>query len=172
MIDRRTVTVGREDLLKSYDPERVFGYCAACKNHGRLWTCPPHDRDPLKILGTFDAVVLYRWIVPFDRDDKLELFDRSRKKMAASMLVETGEGEMVLIAGECFACDRCTRIEGRPCAKPLEKRYSLESLGFDVQAVLARHFGEALLFPDDPDFPGYTLVGARILRDPSAERPE
>ncbi len=164
MTVRRTVRIRHDELLLSHDPERIFGYCSSCKHHGKLWTCPPHEVDPLMILGDFSEAVLYRWLVPYQSDEKLAIFNKARQEMAGAMVAEAREGEAILIAGECFACERCTRSKGLPCVKPEERHYSLESLGFDVQRMLEKHFGEALLFPGDPDFQGYTLVGARIIK--------
>jgi len=117
-----------ETLFKYYKPVEVEGYCSACPNYGRIWSCPPFDFD----VTTYLAPYVHVLIIGLKTAD----FEVTRRRFGDILngISETKEIEEieVLIAGNCYHCEVCTKTIGEPCILNEGTKYSLEALGFHV----------------------------------------
>ena len=68
-------------------------------------------------------------------------------------------------AGRCLVCERCARRDAQPCRFPEKLRYSLESLGANVGALVADKLGAPLQWGTKDAPPEYfVLVGAMLTK--------
>jgi predicted metal-binding protein len=101
------------------------------------YSCPPHTPTPAETQATLDSynrAILFRAEAPYSKE-------RGKKNMAyLDMLVEL-EGEIfkdgyykafVMLAGPCYLCKECGKVEGVPCRNPGKIRPAMEALGIDV----------------------------------------
>ena len=161
----------RRDLV---DVPRFSGYCRDCPHHGRFWSCPPFDFDPMTVWKGYDRLLLYLCKVTFHRD---RLFPGERRAfeerelphikaaMARELLALEGErpGSLALFAGRCDLCPVCARVAGEPCRMPGRMRYSLEALGGDCGGALERYFGETLQWAKGNKLPEQLLLLGGLL---------
>ena len=113
-----------------------------CGMVGKCWMCPPDVGDAEQLM---DKVRSYKNALVFQTITELEdSFDfegmneagnkhamlcRSVRKEAKAML---GDGILVLGAGGCRVCERCTKLDNLPCRLPDEAMLSLEACCVDV----------------------------------------
>ncbi|HML38803.1 MAG TPA: DUF2284 domain-containing protein [Bacillota bacterium] len=174
-----------ENYLEHYiDVAGFLEYCKQCENYGRIWACPPYDFDPegiwkkykyLHLLGTkivFDQATideelegeaLKEYISQIFLKEKSVLFERIRE------LEKKYPGSIGLSAGSCHICAICSRPSGKACLYPEEMRYSIESIGGDVQKTARELLGIELKWSDGrlPEY--FTLVNGLLTNDPDVE---
>ncbi len=75
-----------------------------------------------------------------------QIYDRGRKEFRNFLITleEKYHASEALIAGHCFLCDECTRLDGKKCIKPDMIRYSLESMGIEVGPLLKETLNQGL----------------------------
>mgnify|MGYP004704748605 CR=1 FL=1 len=114
-----------DTLYQHYKPVEVEGYCSACPNYGRVWSCPPFDFDVMTYLAPY-AHVLIIGVKTTDFEATRRRFGDILKGISENKEIE------VLIAGNCYHCEVCTKTIGEPCILNEGTKYSLEALGFHV----------------------------------------
>ena len=75
------------------------------------------------------------------------------------------EDSLGLYLGKCNMCMRCTREFGAPCKMPFKMRYSLESLGGEVDRAVEDIFGYEILYAHDGKLPEYLIFVGGLLYD-------
>jgi predicted metal-binding protein len=159
-----------EYLVDCVDVPRFLAYCEACPNFGTVWSCPSYDFDPMEVWNRYGDLRLYaRMLIPDSpgQDEQAALFAlREEKDKYLDILfnweVET-PGSLALAAGSCTLCAPCTRPSGRPCQKPEQMRYSIDSLGGDVGLTASRYFGYPLQWIQDDILPDYLMLVGGLL---------
>ena len=162
----------RRDLV---DVPRFRGYCQDCPNHGRYWSCPPFDFDPMTIWQRYEGLLLFARKLVFHKD---RLFPGERRAfeeqelpgikeaMANELLALEAEtpGSLALFPGKCEWCPVCARGDGTPCRMPEWMRYSIEALGGDCGGAIQRYFGETLQWASGDRLPEQIfLLGGLLL---------
>ncbi len=117
-----------ETLYQHYKPVEVESYCSACPNYGRIWSCPPFDFDVTTYLAPYSHVLIIG-VKTTDFEVTRRRFGDILKGISETMEIEAIE---VLIAGNCYHCEVCTKTIGEPCILKEGTKYSLEALGFHV----------------------------------------
>ncbi|MDF7825718.1 DUF2284 domain-containing protein [Pontiellaceae bacterium B12227] len=142
--------VTQSELLKAYKPSEILGYCAHCGNHDSVWSCPPHRFDPAEFIEGYSFAYVVSGAVSMcgfeEQADAVIHYYEMRSKINQALLAfeTTVPGGVSLYAGHCDACKPCSRTQGEECVYPDLCRYSLESLGLDVEMLIETHFGESL----------------------------
>jgi len=140
-------------LFEYYKPTEIQGYCEACPNFNRIWSCPPFDFTAHKYLKDYDRVLLIAV--------KTRTFEETRRNFGDCLIsISENSPYEALIAGNCYQCDACTRQSGETCVKGRRLKYSLESLGFHVGDICEHILKSPLDW--NPDHPNYTTVGALL----------
>lgn len=157
-----------DDLIQSsWDLETVSGYCRSCEFYQRNFSCPPQQFDILQYLKPFNRVLLVAHELALDPARPMSLAEHfySRKQCIDQRLMQLEKQypqNLVLLPGQCQNCQPSCGTSGLAgCAQPELKRYSLESLGFNVATLLNTYFDKELTFTEDR----VILVYAILLRD-------
>ena len=117
-----------EYLAACVDVEKFVGYCKACGNYSRRWSCPPFDFDPLDLWKRYQAIHIHaRILTPISGVDMaimMEGMRREKEKLMDALLKmeQDTPGSLALSAGGCSLCGSCTRPEGKPCRRPERMR--------------------------------------------------
>ncbi len=167
-----------EDYFSNYYfPEKFLGCCKACSNYGKVWACPPFERDTLTEMGPYSKILLIACrLTPESKEIPLSAASDFMKPERIKMEKKIRELEMkyrgkgMAFAGTCLYCPpgTCTREEGKPCRHPDLARPSLEAYGFDVGKTVEEVFGEKILWSKDRYLPLYlTLVMGLFHNEPS-----
>lgn len=128
MIGSVVKEVAVKALFEYYKPDEVNGYCEACPNYDRIWSCPPYMKDEVSHLRAYDKVLLI--------GVKTKNFGVAKKSLGKALIqLSEKHGLDVLIAGNCFLCKPCAKQSDEPCAHPEQMKHSLESLGFHVSDI-------------------------------------
>lgn len=161
------------------DVPRIIKGCQGCKNYAKLWSCPPYDFDPVIVWRYYSKLTLLarKIILPnelseriFDNDELmtqyLEIWNKERRKFFIELMeLERGiPDSLMLAAGCCDECAICARTKGAPCIKPDRLRYSMESLGGDVDKTLELYFNERLLWGREGHMPEYMLLVGGLMQ--------
>lgn len=151
-LTKKEVTVAADEFVRRYrDVERIRQYCLQCPGYGKSWACPPFDFDPTTVTDGFKSVTVMASIIEFDeatraacRGAKAKSRQVASMAMAAvwkTLLPQLHEMERENPGSRCFTfrcslCpEGCTRPDGKPCRHPDMLRYSLEAVGFDIEAI-------------------------------------
>lgn len=174
-------TISRQTSLiklnKYLNIEHFLGMCRQCENYNAVWSCPPYNFEPEKLLSGYADVELFGTKITFNAKAHKAYTDKSQameflktvmytEKLKADKLVlemeKTRRGGLALYGGGCRLCETCTRPQQEPCRKPNEMRYSLESLGYDVSAIAGQLLDTPLLWFTDT-LPAYMLLVTALL---------
>lgn len=163
------------------DIPRIQGYCQACENYGRRWSCPPFSEPSQQVWARYETIWIFgrKLLLSQELQDEEismeEMTARSKqllhpeKERLLHQLLELEQhfpGSMALSAGSCEEClpNPCARAEGKPCLHPERMRHSLESLGGDVVQTASRYLHQEILWGKAGHFPpSYLLVGALLI---------
>lgn len=148
--------------------EEVRKLCAqnTCGKYNKCWTCPPAIgtlADSIKQFKNYTHFLLFYHIYQLaDSFDWKGMMaggkDFTRRLLALKK--ELGDGDYLLLgAGGCNLCERCTYPEGKPCRRPEDAIVSLEAYGIDVMSLMKAN---GLKYNNGPNT--MTLIGGVLYR--------
>ncbi len=160
--------------------DRFLECCKVCPNYEKRWSCPPYDFNPLDYWRQFQKLtVIGVKIIPDDASRSLlsaspekaeTLLEEMRAQERDLLMKELQEwedahpGSRLLSVGCCILCkDGCLRAKGKPCAHPDQIRYSIESLGADVDKTTRRVIGTGLQWIAKDKLPDYLMLVGGLL---------
>lgn len=167
-------TLGARISLAEYIPscvdvEKFSVCCRECENYDRRWSCPPFAFDPVRLwrdYTTLDLLALrlcpavgtaYPELSPALSAAKSALF---RHLLA---LEREHPGSLALSPGTCDLCEKCAKTEGKPCVLPKKLRYSIESLGGDVEKTCRMYLNTEICWAKPPNLPKQILLVGGLL---------
>jgi predicted metal-binding protein len=130
--------------------ERIRSFCQQnrCGNYGKSYTCPPlvPPLDDIKArFQKFHRGVLLQQTINLNvkrdwKGMKRSMVDFHSKILEVEEFLKgTGVREVWgITAGTCGLCEVCGAKSEKPCLHPNKARVSMEALGIDVIAMLAR----------------------------------
>ena len=157
-------------VAKYYDVERFVKLCEKCPNYDKNHSCPSYRFDTISYLKKYKnlkfvlakvylddserKIDVYSDLIELARDDLKKYLDKFENNKINSVLLN---------AGPCKICKECTRKIGKSCKYPTKLRYSIESLGGNVDAILKDFFDEQILWVQDKVVPEYFLFLGGLL---------
>lgn len=173
-VREQLAAVSMADFLRDcVDVPRFLACCQACPNYGEVWSCPPYEFDPMELWRRYHSMLLYaRILVPAapNQDARLAVqalyAERTNHQDHLLHWEAALPGSLALAGGSCLECARCGRKDGIPCRHPDRMRYSLESLGGDVEKAARRWLGKSLLWIRDGVVPEYLVIAGALLLPP------
>ncbi|NLY36188.1 MAG: hypothetical protein GX046_03010 [Tissierellia bacterium] len=133
-------------IEEAFFPERVLDYCSRCENYNMHFACPNHQFNISALLNRYPFVLVISHNLPVNIDEYYYWRDIIDPILMGYENKLMGQS---LLAGSCRNCDFCFNKGAQDCEFPQLLRYSLESLGFDLSALLAQFFNEELNFRTD-----------------------
>lgn len=177
-IKKLTADVDVEEFIEKYvDIERFMGLCKDCENYGKNWNCPPFDFDVMDIWNSFNKLKIIAFKLDFSdeelnmeySDKELEFILKRLERMKVRLMNDIyaleDENSLGLFFGNCNLCMKCTREFGMPCKMPFKMRYSIESLGGNVDQLIEDVFGFKILYAKDNRLPEYLIFVGGVLFD-------
>lgn len=177
-IKKLTADVDVEEFIEKYvDIERFMGLCKDCENYGKNWNCPPFDFDVMDIWNSFNKLKIIAFKLDFSdeelnmeySDKELEFILKRLERMKVRLMNDIyaleDENSLGLFLGNCNLCMKCTREFGMPCKMPFKMRYSIESLGGNVDQLIEDVFGFKILYAKDNRLPEYLIFVGGVLFD-------
>lgn len=172
-----------EYLMEEYfNREKTLGYCKACPNFSKYWSCPPYAFDEAIFLKQFKYIHIIGRQFEVPREDLRNIRDpeavknycteklQAIKVMTWKTLLEIEDevdGAIGLIPGNCPICETqglaCARKTNEPCRHPKLMRFSLESLGFNVADLLKYEVGMTIQWGDTYRLPEVLTSVSAIL---------
>lgn len=161
-------TIQPKELQPHYLPETILGYCAQCKDYGLFWGCPPHEINGMTLVSSFGSIELVGLKVTLENESESfgALYQSARRTLGHHLdeIASKSTRHQILIAGNCYGCEVCSRKEQQPCKNPEALRFSLESLGFDVSAISDKLLNLPILWAEEGSMPAYLVcVGAVLM---------
>ena len=177
-IKKLTADVDVDEFVENYvDIERFMGLCEECENYGKNWNCPPFDFDVMEVWNSFNKLKIIAFKLDFSdeelnmeySDKELEFIlkrlERMKVKLMNDIYALESETAYGLFLGNCNLCMKCTREFGMPCKMPFKMRYSIESLGGNVDQLIEDVFGFKILYAKDNHLPEYLIFVGGLLFD-------
>lgn len=173
-VTSKQVTVSADEFTSRYrDVERIDGYCRQCPGYGKTWSCPPFDFDPAGVTVGFKTVTVTGTTIEFDEATRASCTSAEQSSavgreainaVCRDLLPQLYEQERQHPGSRCFTfrcvlCpEGCTRPEGLPCRHPDQMRHSLESVGFDLVAMMHDLLGIDLEWSTDGSLPRHITI--------------
>jgi len=168
----------KEWLARYWRPERAGSGCPECPKHGQRWSCPPGVPDLDGYLGGRPQINLLAVRVSYTEEERAardaetlraiqaRRYDHATNELMTAMrsLRALTPGAVLIGAGECRYCLRCTREQGLPCAYPEELTYSFSALGVDLGAMSEELFHWPLLWSKE-GLPEYQVILCALVSD-------
>ncbi|MBE5733287.1 MAG: DUF2284 domain-containing protein [Clostridiales bacterium] len=116
----------------------------ACGMYGKCWTCPPDCGDInqlIKSLGKYSKVLVFQTVGKLEDSYDFEGMTEHKKQFlqlvlkVKKMFISDNTEALVLGAGGCGICERCSKRDNELCRFPDLAIYSLEAYGIDVYAL-------------------------------------
>jgi predicted metal-binding protein len=177
-IKKLTADVDVEEFIENYvDIERFMGLCEECENYGKNWNCPPFDFDVMEVWNSFNKLKIIAFKLDFSDEELnmeysekelefiLKRLERMKVKLMNEIYALEDENSLGLFLGNCNLCMKCTREFGMPCKMPFKMRYSIESLGGNVDQLIEDIFGFKILYAKDNRLPEYLIFVGGVLFD-------
>lgn len=169
-----------EELLLCTQEKTIRNACKiGCTNYAKKWSCPPYSKKFSDIVASnnYDKVIIIMGYI--NLDDMSYISNPYQQVKAANMILkskcekvarnlEKEVGGYSLLSGSCNLCKPCQKKIGLPCKKPALMRYSLESTGIDVEAMLKRYCEHKLLWYKKGEKLPYTSVATAIIFNSNA----
>ena len=159
-------------LSECVDVERFLECCKSCSYYAGRWSCPPFSFRPLQFWRQYDRLHLFaRVLHPLSHETSAGLLEGLREEKSRLLrelldMEKKKSGSQALDAGSCDLCGNdCMRPKGEQCRNPQAMRYSIESLGGDVEKTMELYFHRSIVWIGKETFPEYlTLVGGLLLK--------
>lgn len=112
----------------------------ACGQYNKNWTCPPAvdsiETIKQRIIQFNNCCVVYKIYdlkSTFDMKGILEgIKDFNKTLVEMKRCFNNKANYMVLGAGACYLCKKCTYVDGEKCRRPSDALISAEACGIDV----------------------------------------
>lgn len=173
-------TIGADEFISRYrDVERFDAYCRECPGYGKSWNCPPFDFDPRTRSEGFKTVIVMGTTIEFDEQTLAACKTPEQATAAGKQAMEEVWQELLprlygmeretpgsrCFTFRCVLCpEGCTRPEGKPCRHPGKMRHSLESVGFDVEAITRDLLGIDLEWSTDGSLSKHITLVTALFR--------
>lgn len=179
-VQQLTADINVNEFYEKYvDIEKFEDLCKDCENYGKNWSCPPFDFNPEEIWKSFNKLKIIAFKYNFGEellnetfsDEELDLFLKRLEKTKLKLmriiygLEAENPGSLALYLGTCNLCMSCTRMFGMRCKMPFKMRYSIESLGGNVDEVIKDVFNTEILYAKDGKLPEYMIYVGGLLYD-------
>lgn len=112
-----------------------------CGKYGRCWMCPPDIGDIHRLMAEVRAYrqgLLYRTVHSIEDSFDIEgMGEAAARHAQVSQRVGAALGPLLpdclhLSCGGCHLCERCARLDDRPCRMPERALPPMEGYGIDV----------------------------------------
>ncbi|WP_407380927.1 DUF2284 domain-containing protein [Methanobrevibacter sp.] len=177
-ITKLMADVDVEEFVERYvDVERFHGLCRDCENYEKNWSCPPFDFDVNDVWNSYNKLKIIAFKLEFDDEELNTVFpdkelefvlkkvERMKIRLMNEIYVLEDEDSLGLFLGKCNLCMKCTREFGMPCKMPFKMRYSIESLGGNVDQCVEDIFGLKILYAEDNHLPEYMIFVGGLFFD-------
>jgi len=168
-----------DKYLEEYvDIPRFLELCKACPNYNRKWSCPPYDFKPedywnkykkMHIIGTkiiFDEAITHeKYSTEEINTIAKTVITKEQSRLSDELLVleEKDPGSIGLAAGSCSKCENCARSYNNDCNHADKLRYSIESLGGNVDKTVKKLLGLELQWMSEGNLPEYFVLVSALL---------
>ncbi len=171
-------------LIEEYHNfDRTRKFCYQCPNYEKNWSCPDYNFDEKEWLNNYNYAYLIGKEYHIPREDRQKTIGVAKvgdyavnamKVLKVSAfkdllaLEQKVPGSVALMPGNCVICElsdglTCTKETGEgACRHPEILRYSLESLGLDVDSIMKFEIGMFLQWPKEGHLPD-KLCGVMAL---------
>jgi predicted metal-binding protein len=168
--------------LSQYEDKRYFSNLCenGCVNYNKKWSCPPYSpayqaysQNYEYCLLTLFSCDLSQFIYVKTEYMKVKTSNsilKSQSDKLSRFLEDDLSGKM-LSNGSCRLCKPCSKkVSADSCKNPLKLRYSLESLGLNVEKISQVFFNHQLLWYTSKVSPNYATVVSGILANTTLEQ--
>lgn len=177
-VEQLTADLDLDAYCEKYvDVEKYLEYCKECPDYETNWSCPPFDFDPNDIWNSYNKLKVVAFKYNFSQklldetfsEAELDMFlkrlSRTKVKLLNIIYRMEDENSMGLGFGPCNLCPMCTRVMGMPCKMPFKLRYSIESLGGNVDDMVKEVFDIEVKYPKDGKLLEYLMFVGGLLYD-------
>ena len=129
----------KNSILKNYmDFDYFTGLCKnGCSNYNSNHTCPPNSPKFIDYTKDYEYSLIVLMYTEMNKYDSIENVHKLLRKVLSELLIplEKEFNGLLTEGGRCLYCKECTYIKNLPCRYPTKMRFSMESMGIDLNRV-------------------------------------
>lgn len=176
------LNVTNASTLGKYEDKCYFNsLCeSGCVNYNRKWSCPPYSPVYSLYARNFEYCILTLFSCDLSQFNYVKT-EYMKVKTSNSILKSQSDKlsryledrllGIMLSNGSCRLCKPCTKkISLDTCRNPLKLRYSLESLGLNVEKISEEYFNHRLLWYKPRLSLDYSTVVSGVLTNEIFEK--
>lgn len=144
-----------------------------CANYNNKWSCPPHSPEYSAISKKFNKAYIFLFYCYLEQFNYIEApyikikaansIVKSRSDKIIRQLEKESEGKL-LSSGSCRLCKCCScKTKESQCKKPAKLRFSMESVGLNIENIAAEFFNHKLSRYIKNNVPQYSSLLTTIL---------
>ncbi|KMT22210.1 DUF2284 domain-containing protein [Clostridium cylindrosporum] len=176
IISAKVATIEINELSKYEKKDKFSQLCMeGCPNYGSKWSCPPYSPSFMSYSKKFKYAMVLLLSCNLSQFDytkqeymKIKVSNsilKSRTNKIMRALEDRCNGIM-LAGGSCRLCKPCALKSNQgSCKKPTQMRFTMESLGLDVESICLDFFNYKLLWYKDKKAPEYASVVSCLLSE-------
>jgi predicted metal-binding protein len=168
IITVKALITTRESLNKYENKDKFFGFCKdGCKNFSKYWSCPPFSPSFSKFAEGYENVLIVLYYSRLNQfrylKSKDELISESHNFLKSEIdklmySLEAAYDGVSILNGHCCLCDICTCEASHSCKNPHKMRYSMESLGLDVEEISLDFFQHKIAWYINDEMPEHSTI--------------
>lgn len=143
----KAIVCENKDLIKFMNRDYFLNLCkSGCPNYNTNWSCPPNSPRFDEYSADYDKSLLVEVTSEVKDDEEfMEAYIQNRNTLEDLLSKMQIDFECIKTAcGSCNLCKRCAFLDNKNCYYPEKMRYSMESMGMDLQRMSEEIFNHKL----------------------------
>ncbi|SCI14078.1 Predicted metal-binding protein [uncultured Clostridium sp.] len=159
------VIVKNNNLISYMNYEYFSSLCKkSCPNYNNNWCCPPNSPKFSDYANNFKYSLVLELKYNLNEDSISEIHPKLRNLLAPLLInLENEFNGLYTDSGNCKLCKTCSCSKDKPCSNPSLIRYSMESMGIDLDKLSDNYFNTHLLWNNNSDEAEYCIAIASLL---------
>lgn len=149
IFDLKAIVYQNKDLIKYMNRDYFLNLCkTGCPNYNTNWSCPPNSPRFDEFSADYTNSLLVQVTSEVKEGEEfMEAYLENRKTLEDLLSKMQIDFECIKTAcGSCDLCERCAFLDNKNCYHPEKMRYSMESMGLDLQKISEEIFGHKLIW--------------------------
>ncbi len=136
----------------------------SCPNYNNNWCCPPNSPKFDDYSSNFKYSLILQLKYNLNKDSIATIHPILRKILSPLLIkLEHDLSGLYTDSGNCKLCKLCSCSKNKPCSNPELIRYSMESMGIDLDKLSNDYFYTPLLWNNNSNEGEYCIAISSVL---------
>ncbi|WP_297130182.1 DUF2284 domain-containing protein [Terrisporobacter sp.] len=156
--------VCKNDILKNYMKFEYFtALCKeGCPNYNSNYTCPPNSPTFTEYVKDYKYSLVIAMYMNIPKNKNMSEVHEYLRIVLSDLLIplERKINGLLTDGGRCIYCKECAYIDNLPCRFPEKMRFSMESMGIDLDSACKDILNYSMSWNSDNENSYCTVIGS------------